>query len=319
LRVALESIHSQLGASPPGAVEVCVSTGGEDDGTDAVIADLNARRPGWLRLRRAVVDAGFAHHLLDAVAMASGTYVWLFSSDDAIAPGGVEVVRTTLAADPELVGLSCATAMYDIELSELVDDGPQFFFPPDCEQPHRYHDPAPVTAALGMTFPYLAAHVVRREAWEAAVAAHIISGREWSTYFPHMDVFGHMIATGRPWGWLPARVVRNRMGNDSWTPRRFGGDVSRYWIAILSDLARLYVELAGGRRDVPRPLLTTWIETVAQPHQIAAYRLAPGGGWRRDLRMLAGFTRALWCVPAFWRESLPALLTPRSRLQSRVT
>lgn len=319
LRDALESIDAQLDASPAGAVEVCISTGGADDGTDALIAELSAQRPGWLRLHRSEVDAGFTHHLLDAVQMASGTYAWLFSSDDAIAPRGIETVRGTLLGAPDLVGLSCAAAMYDQDLAALVSDGPQFFFPSDSERPHRYAGAAEVTRALGVTFAYVAAHVVRRDAWAAGVVAHDRAGRPWSTYFPHMDVFGHMIRTGNPWGWTPVRVIRNRTGNDSWTPRRFGGDVSRYWVAILGDLARLYGELAGGRADVIRPLLETWVETVAGPQQITSYRLAPGGGWRRDARMLAGFTRALWRVPAFWRDTLPALLTPRSRLKTRLT
>lgn len=313
----LDSILSQLDRSPPGSVEVCVSTGGPDDGTDMLIAELSARREGWLTFRRADADAGFAHHLLDSVEMASGTHVWLFSSDDAIAPGGIERVRSVLADKPDLVGMSCAAAMYDRELTRLVSNAPQFFFPPDPETPHQYVGPVAVTAGLGVIFAYFAAHVVRRDVWQEAVAEHRAGGRPWSTYFPHMDVFGHMIRRRRPWAWLPDRVIWNRTGNDSWTSRRFGGDVSRYWIAILGDLARLYRDMSGGHRKVTRRLLTTWIRTVAQPAQLSAYRLAPGGGPQRDLTMLAGFTRVLWSCPTFWTESLPTLLAPRALLQRR--
>jgi glycosyltransferase involved in cell wall biosynthesis len=317
LRTTLRSILSQVDRSPPGSVEVCVSTGGPDDGTDIVIDEFSAGHEPTLTFRRAAADGGFGHHLRDAVDMASGAHVWLFSSDDAVAPGGIERVRRALSERPELVGLSCGVAMYDHELAQLVSDAPQFFFPPEPETPHAYLGPSAVTDNLGVIFAYFAAHVVRRTDWQAAVAEHRAAQGAWSVYFPHMDVFDRMIRKGLPWGWLPERVIWNRGGNDSWTPRRFGGDVSRYWIAILGDLDRLYRGMSGENREVVRRLQTTWIRTVAQPEQLAGYRLAPGAGIRRDVRMLAGLTRVLWPYRVFWSESFPTLITPRPVLHQR--
>ncbi len=314
LRTTLESMFAQLGDASN--FEVCVSDGGTADGTAEIIAELQARRCGWLKYRRSEIDHGFAHHLIDAVAMADGGYCWLFSSDDAIEPGGIELVSRALREQPDLIALTCSVAMYDAALARLITDEPQFFYPPESDRPHRYGGAAEITAALGVIFAYFPAHIVRRDAWVSSLAEQRNSGRELSRYFPHMDVFGGMIRSGASWAWLPARVIRNRGENDSWTPRVFGGDVSKYWVAILADLSRLYSELGEGDPHIRRRLLSIWIETIAKGEDLARYRLAPGAGWRRDLAMLVGFARTLWRCPLFWRNrcrhcSRPGAASPR--------
>ena len=109
----------------------------------------------------------------------------------------------------------------------------------------------------------------------------------------------------------------NRAGNDSWTPRRFGGDTSRYWQAVLSDLDRLWRTLAG--EQVRRENAHRWLTVVGGRELLVALRTAPGADLGSDWRMASTLAKLGWRDPLFWRNAVPALAVPRRRLRRRAS
>ena len=313
LEQALDSIRSQLSGSPSGAVEICISDGGSEDGTQAMVLRAQRHFGSTLKYEHHAVDGGFPEHLVRAVGMASGRYCWLFSSDDAIAAGGVETVRRALDAEPDLLGLTCAFATYDQKLLGRLAGAASAdarYFPPRWWEAERFGERRQIAEALGVVFAYLGSQVVRRDAWLAALATVQRRGGPHSRPFPHIEVFSRMLDADGGWAWIPNQVVMKRSDNDSWTPRVFDGNSARYWIEILNQLQGLYRDLSGGDADVCRHLMTRWQRNVALPGHLLAYRHAYGSTWRGWAEMVYGYTRALWRSPEYWLWSLPVLLVP---------
>lgn len=305
----LDSIGPELTPDLSGVVDMSISDGGTKDGTDQLVA---RRRDRGLPVtyHREDEDLGFAAHLIDAIERAEGEFCWLMSSDDAIEPGAVRRILELLDAHPTALGATVSFQAYSTDLSGPVAAPYGFIYPSQAEQARVFGDVESLISTLGVIMAYFPCQVVRRDSFLVAAAEFKADGRPPSRYFPHMDIIGRMASVGGEWVWSPRRLVRDRIGNDSWTPRRFGGDVTRYWASILGDLARIYGDLLG--RDSPsfRSLMRKWYEGVSQPRELAWYKRQPTQTLRRDVGMLIEQTRLFAFLPEFWRRSLPVLLIP---------
>lgn len=308
----LGSVEPQLTPDLAGVVDVSISDGGATDGTAELVT---GRRDKGLPItyHREEEDLGFAAHLLDAIERAKGEYCWLMSSDDAIEPGSVRRVLEMLDAHPAALGATVSFQAYSHDMSGPVDAPFEYIYPPEAERPRVLTNVESLLCQLGVIMAYFPCQIVRRDAFLAAAAKLSAEGRVPSTYFPHMDIIGRMAAGGAlEWVWSPRRLVHDRTGNDSWTPRRFGGDVTRYWASILGDLARIYGELLDRGSPGFRSLMRRWYVGVSQPWDLALYKRQPTQTLRRDAEMLVEQTRLFAFLPEFWRRSFPVLLTPHS-------
>jgi glycosyltransferase involved in cell wall biosynthesis len=319
LEYAVRSVARQVAADRTlaGRVDVCVSDGGSRDGTAARLEALRAEFGDTVRYRRHERDAGFAWHLLDSLDLAEGCWCWIMSSDDAVAPGALRRVLEVMGDDRALTGLSVGLDVRDIRMEPVSRDPYGFVYPPDRNRPRTYTNREAVLAELGPLLAYLAAHVVDRERWAAAVAAERAGGGPASRYFPHIEVIARMLDLHPRWGWCPEPLVVNRAGNDSWTARAFGGDVSRYWKAILGDLDGIWCRYATPA--VRRANARAWLTVLGGGEQLRAIRVAPGASRRRDARLALALGRIGWRDSRYWTVAVPTFLTPRSRLRRRVT
>jgi FkbM family methyltransferase len=304
----LDSVESQVAPHVP-EVDVSISDGGAEDGTDELVAERRDRGL-VVSYHREGEDSGFPAHLLDAIERAEGEYCWLMSSDDAIEPGAVHRVLELLDAHPAALGATVSFQTYLPDLSGPVAAPYDFIYPPEAERPRVLADVEALIGQLGVILAYFPCQVVRRESFLAAAAELEAEGRSISRPFPHMDIIGRMAREGGEWVWSPRRLVRDRVGNDSWTPRRFGGDVTRYWACILGDLSRIYAEWLGAGSPAFRELMHRWYEGVSKPGHLALYKRQPTHTLRRDAEMLIEQARLFYFLPEFWRRSFPVLLTP---------
>jgi len=305
----LDSVGPQLTSDVAEVVDVSISDGGTEDGT----AELVARRRDHglpVTYHRAEEDHGFAAHLIDAIERAQAEYCWLMSSDDAIEPGAVRRVLELLDAHPRAIGATVSFETYLPDLSGPVDAPYDFIYPPGAERARVFEDVEAMITQLGVIMAYFPCQVIRRDSFLAAVAELKADGHSPSRYFPHMDVVVRMASGGGEWVWSPRRLVRDRTDNDSPTPRRFGGDVTRYWASILADLARIYGDLLGRGSPGFRFLMGRWYEGVSKPGDLALYKRKPTQTVSRDAGMLIEQTRLFAFLPEFWRRSFSVLLIP---------
>ena len=215
-----------------------------------------------------------------------------------------------IAAGPEaLAGLSVSFEPYDRDLRAPFPAPYGFIYPPDEARPREYDDGAAFFADVGVLLAYFPAHLVRRDAWLAACER--LGGVErLSPYFPHMDVIAAMVGAGGRWRWPARRLVRDRTGNDSWTPRAFGGVPARYWSAIMRDLDAVYARALPGRDDVRRDLLARWRRGVLGNRMLLGYKAVPAHRTGDDVRLATTLLRTQWRDRGFWRATAPALALP---------
>jgi tRNA (mo5U34)-methyltransferase len=234
------------------------------------------------------------------------------SSDDAFEPGALRRMLEAIAADPGLAGLSVSIEPYDPSLTVPTAAPFGFIYPPDETRARTYTQSPALLADLGVLLAYFPSHLVRRDAWLRAVEQ--LGGADGlSYYFPHIDVIGRMVAAGGRWRWSGRRLMRDRVGSDSWTPRRFGGVIARYWCAILDDLDSCYRRAVGAEHtSVSRSLMERWRLGIAGNRMLLYYKAQAAHTARDDVQLARTLTRLYWQHPDFWRSSAPALAIPHS-------
>jgi abequosyltransferase len=311
----IERLEDQVSPALERRVEVCISDGASQDRTATIVEQARARGRLAVRYRRSAPDRGLIAHLLESVEMATAPHCWLMSSDDAPADGGIEGVLAALAANPGVAGLSVGFDVTDKLLDRGIDS-PTYDVvrPREAGSARRFSDRAQTVEELGLLFISLSAHVVDRETWLAAVErGDAPSRRPLRRLCGHMQVLGRMLDARPSWAWCPSRLVLLRSDNDSWRPRHFDGDLSRYWRAVLGDLEHVYAEICGGRGTRGYRLSVDGLRRLAlEPREVLWMKMQspPPPSLKRDIEMLLSFGWLLRHDRGFWRRSLPTLLLP---------
>ena len=305
---ALESIAGQLDPDLRERVEVCISDAASSDGTEAVVAGFQ-RRGLPITYHRHATDPGLTANILASAERARGSHLWLFSCDDALAPIALRHALALLDAHPNAVGLSLGRANLDRELSAEVDLDPDSIAPAGWHEPAVFTSAGSITAACGMLQTYLSSHIVRRDDWEAAVAARGAWAEAHSRHFPHLWLFGEMARRRPEWVWYPVKLVHNRTGN-SLLAASVGGSGVRWTLAVLPELRAIWGTLEGRRSKAYAELLERMRRTWAAPQLVLAQKAEPGHGLADDVAMAVGYTRAFARLPRFWRETAPRLAVP---------
>lgn len=221
LRDTLRAVAGQL----TDEVEVVVLDGGSTDDTPEVVAGFAREIPRLVavRLER---PGGIDGDLARTVALASGEYCWLLSSDDLPAPGAVarilEELRT--GADVYLLDrIECDVDMRPIRRGEwLAREGSPEFRLAEPAELARYLGAA---RSIGALFSYMSSVVVRRAAWDAAEPPPRVNG----TNYAHVARLFRGLLGGGVLRHVRAPLVLCRGENDSFAR---GGVVRRFLIDL---------------------------------------------------------------------------------------
>ena len=260
LVAAVSDLLAQAGED----VEICISDNASADGTEEAVAELAAAHPGRIVYRRNDRNLGVGRNVLAVVDMARGEWCWLFGSDDRVAEGAVARVLDTVRGRDDLIGVTMARANYDRTMAaETVVDLPAIL-PSDPGRPAEFADARTTLAELGVLQTYITSQVVRRGAWNAAVAAEPDRDAIARLWYPHTYVIGRMLLAGGSWAWIPDKLVLSRTGNIS---------VRVSLGTLMRELSGMWKELLGPSDPVRRDL-DRRIKAVLGPHRMRARRLA---------------------------------------------
>ena len=307
LEQALTAVTAQLGPEHARRVELCVADNASQDGTRELVEGLAREHP--IVYLRHPHDLGAARNVLASVAMASGEWCWLHSSDDVLLPGAIEAVLARLSDTDagELAGLTIARANFDHALGEEIDAEPDAVLPDEPERARTFADPREALAQLGLIQTFLSTMIVRRAAWDAALARGGDPLRI-APLFPHTYLAGRILLDGAgAWAWEPRKLVINRTGSGLFAAIA-GGELGAT-ILTPTALVRMWVALLGARDPVLRALLERARQLWAGSWWIAESKLGPQASTRTDLRLLT-LVRPLWRLPKFWTRTFPRLLVP---------
>ena len=303
---AMEAIVGQLGPEHAGRVEVCVTDNASTDGTAGAMEALAREHP--VVYRRHDRDIGPGANVLASVALATGDWLWLHSSDDVLVPGAIDAVLRRLEDAPDLAGFSLGRARLDRDMRHEVPPEPAAALPDDPARPHVYADPQEALAQTGIMQSYLTSTIVRRAVWQAVLARDPGAPLRSTPYFPHTYIIGRALLDGAgAWAWEPRKLVLTRTGNEVFDA--LGGDMVAASVFMPTQLTRMWRALLGPRDPAMRALRARMQALWAQPGWIGHVKLGPLAGTRADVRLL-GLVRPLWRLPRFWTESAPRLAVP---------
>jgi hypothetical protein len=308
LRETLESIDAQLEDELRSVVEVCVSDTASRDGTAEVVAGFQQRGLPVV-YRRHERNEGLTKNIFDAAALGTGGHLWLFSSDDTIAFGGIAEALRVIRDHGEAAGITVARANLDADMSTEVDLDGEAMLPATWEEPEVFRSAEDALCHCGLFQTFLSSQIVRRDDWTAAVREHGDEIAARSRHFPHLWVFGYMLERRRCWVWYPDKLVNNRT-RSSLLAAEVGNRDALWVLSVLPDLRSIWGTQLGTRSHAYRGLMRRLFAQWGALETVAAFKREQGQDLKTDAALLAEYVRCFWRLPEFWRRTAPLLLVP---------
>ena len=216
----LNSILNQSGD----AVEMVVVDGASTDNTSKIIGELQKRYPR-LRYYYKTQNGGVDADLAEAVALASGEYCWLMSSDDMLVDGAVDRMLQEIDSGCGVYlcnRIDCTKEMHPLSEQHWLPqsyDGQCI----DLSSSTGINSYLDTCTTLGGLFSYVPSVVVNRAAWLAVKDADVFYG----THYAHVPRLFSLLRSGGGLKYLSTPLVLCRMDNDSFSDK---GLVHRYMI-----------------------------------------------------------------------------------------
>jgi abequosyltransferase len=214
LRECLTALESEV----RNRCEVIIVDGGSTDNTADVVGHFSSRirKLKYIKCKEnRGVDAG----ILLAIESASSEYCWLFSDDDCIETGSIDLVSKTLARYPQISGISVHSTAYDHEMRYPVATVPAAGRS-SLTQDHYIASASDAFSILGIHFGFLSCQVIQRKLWLDVVHSVDLSLYIGSCWLMVL-VIGHMLQRQPGWLYLHRSCLRYRTANDSFV-RRLG-------------------------------------------------------------------------------------------------
>jgi len=304
---ALTSATGQLVAGIRERIRFCVSDNGSRDGTPAILERHRANLGEALITHRFEANVGFTANLLKVVDLAEDDFCWLLGSDDTLEPGALATVMTILDEEPDLTGITVNRInVDDADPPEVLHDDPRVV---PANEGRRYESADAVFAELALLQDYISTQIVRRAAWQRAVARLGREGIAAGRAFPHIPILGAMVVEAPRWRWHGEQLVRHRVGVAA-VEDTFSLGLADYTIKVTDDRCGIWAAMFGVRSPLYRAAISSARRIQLSPAMVGHYKLQPGHTLAGDLRLLVAMTRHYWRLAEFWKQSLPALLVP---------
>lgn len=219
-----ETLKSIVNQAPAG-LEIVVVDGASTDDTRQVVSDWQKKFPS---IRYFCLDrrGGIDRDMAKSVELANGEYCWLFSSDDIMKPGALELILGEIKSglDVYLAGIT----LCDLSMRPIVDHkisrltAPASFDLADREQRLEYFNLAETTTAL---FSFMGSIIIKRARWNEVPINEEFVGSCWA----HVARIFSLIPTGLTVRYLAKSLLDKRGENDSFMDK---GIVHRFGIAV---------------------------------------------------------------------------------------
>lgn len=253
----LESIAAQMMEG----VEIVILDGASTDNTPDVVEQFRARIP-TLRYIRQDRNHGVDRDFNTAVEQASGTYCWLMSDDDVVAPGVLAKIMDGIRQQHSLIILNAEVRTLD--LATVLDANRL-----RIERDQRYgaDEFLRLFTETSAYLTYIGAVVIRRELWMAR-------DREsyFGSYFIHVGV---IFQTPLPGSTLVIALpcIAIRFGNTQWRPKEFEIRMIR-WTRLIWSLPAIPDSVRGRlyRPDPWRSLKSLVFYRAKGTYSLTEYR-----------------------------------------------
>jgi abequosyltransferase len=211
LGAALDSILAQ---APPD-FEILIVDGASVDDTPDVVARYQQQSTA-IQYRRMSQNRGVDPDIAETIAMASGEYCWLMSSDDVVADGAVAKVLDALQSHSALYmgsRVDCTKDMVPFGVTPAFNPSPRRKW----NFAHEDELLDYLNSAFGLItlFSYISVLIFRRDVWNRAPDAAV----HYGSCFAHAFRLWKALAAGGAVENLDLPVVMCRMDTDSFASR----------------------------------------------------------------------------------------------------
>lgn len=293
----LDSIAAQIGHGL--TIEVAISDNASVDDTAEIVSRYQAAGMPIV-YQRLKENRGFDYNLVNATAIASGEYCWLFGSDDIVEPGAFAALEETLRRHPGVAGVSVGLQAYNADLSSRIADSNQIMNQFAQETVLSGRDT--IVSTLCTCFGFISSIVVRRELWKKA--ANEAPLEPYFKGYVHLYLVARMMNATSRWACLPKRMAGYRTGNDSF---KANDEFARTRLDIVGyDLG--FGDTLG--RDNPayrQAMAKVAVTCIAPFFLVAKLQGVSSAYWREAIPTSISY---YWRYPGFWLRTLPIALVP---------
>lgn len=213
-------------------MEVVIVDGGSTDSTEAVVREF-AKHFAATHYYFHDDQGGLDRDYDRAVSYARGEFCWLLTDDDAILPGGLQVIFEALESGPELLVLN--GEVRDEKLDRILQ---KTRFPESRSASYPRKLDAAALAELGGVLSFIGAVVIRRSVWVQREAT-----RFYGSMFIHVGVILQKPALSQV-DIVEQPVLALRYGNASWSSRYF-----EIWTFLWPDMIWQFTHYDGSARS----------------------------------------------------------------------
>jgi len=282
----LDSIVSQL----EGSVEIVISDNASTDETAEIVHEYQSQYP-VIRYFRNDENLGPDANFDLVVRRSRGEYVWLFSDDDRIRPGGIQKVLDVVRTNRNLAALFVNYGVYSIDLEQCYKErvlGIQHDV--YCEDADTF------LATTNINPIFMSSNIVQRSLWVQANALRY-QGTNWIHYCTLLSLLcGHRSYC------IAFPYVMLRSGALRWKPREVL--LLRYTLALARFLHGLH-EIGYHECSVKEALSAM---THNLPFTIFTCKRE---GLSVTWSMLKEMMKQFGFCPSFWFLDLPLVLLPQ--------
>jgi abequosyltransferase len=241
-------------------VEIVVLDGASTDNTEQLVRGYQARFPR-LRYFRQDRNMGVDHDFAQAVALARGTYCWLFSDDDFLMPGAIQTVLDALQDDYAVIVANAEVRSAD--MSKLIVPKLLAF---TGNRTYRSNDRQRFMVELAGYMTFIGCVIIKREVWRLREKE-----KYFGSYFIHAGVIFQSplsedaLAVAEP-------LISIRFGNATWHARYF-----EIWMFKWPELVWSFVDYPDSvklqvcRREPWRRLRTLLLHRARGTYTTEAY------------------------------------------------
>lgn len=302
LKMAVESVLSQIDETKSDQVEIIISDNASTDGTAAVMEGIRKASKAQIRYFLNESNVGAENNFLLSVERARGQYAWILGSDDLVAPGALKSIVQELR-EP---------AQVDIYFCEKED----FYLSPDRPMRFRRIMRSPRESIYDFrskqTVDEYFSKNKRLIAYCNFISNIVFSRAKWlgvtdkeefvGTEYVHVYVFQSILWGNDPgiMKYLPFPLVRRRWGTDGLA------EPESRMIQDVKMFRRIAEEVFPDKKYVR---LIDKLVLINDGYSWAV-RAKINDRWGFYLKLFPLLWRYYWDLPLFWLKIVPLLFVP---------
>ena len=226
LRNTLTELINQ---ASPHQIEIVISDNSEDELSLDVYRDLVQIYPN-IRYQRNATNVGLDRNFVNAAAMASTEFFWIFGDDDMPVPGAITKVLEEINANPDVEFFLINSIPVTADLKTQINDNLTGVY-----QDKIYTDCREFLREISWYTTYVGAFVVKRSLW-----TKVHHERYLDTAFVHVGIVYEGLAAAKSAAkFVASPLILYRTGNATWM-RNFLNIQLRYWRAVIELLPDYY-------------------------------------------------------------------------------